>query len=428
VPRKHDGLFAGIADFQALRAAAMRAVRGKRKKPGAAAFMASLETALLRMERELKSGAWRPGRYVKIELFDPKHRIVSAAPFRDRVMHHAVCAVVEPIFERGFIHHSYANRKDKGTHRAVAHYETLRDRHKHVLRCDIWRYFPAIDHAILKADFRRRVACADTLAVLDRIVDGSNRQEPVDLYYPGDDLFAPHDRRRGLPIGNLTSQFFANIYLDGLDHYATEVLRAPYLRYVDDFALFHDDPAVLESWRDRIAAYLEGRRLRLHPRKTAIYPTAQLADFLGYVLLPGDYRRLPEDNVRRFRNRLRSLRDRWRAGSATRADVQQRIGSWVAHAQHADTWRLRHAIFRGGWFDPTIRPSGEPGWPPVCAPFAAVPGTTIQGTSARRTATGTPPETETTTTASASPARLHAGAGAATPPLRERRGCVQGLP
>ncbi len=239
---------------------------------------------------------------------DPKRRLVSAAPFRDRVVHHALCAVVEPLFDRGFIYHSYANRQEQGTHRAVTQYEHWRDRHRHVLRCDIYRYFPAIDHERLKAVFRRRIACPATLRLLDAIVDGSNAQEPVNLYFPGDDLFAPFARRRGLPIGNLTSQFFANLYLDGFDHFVTEVLRAPYLRYVDDFALFHDDAAVLEDWRARIMSWLAVRRVSLHPRKTLIVPTRNPATFLGYELLPG-YRRLPEDESagRRQRNRNKNV-------------------------------------------------------------------------------------------------------------------------
>ena len=190
------------------------------------AFLANLEKEVLRLERELRSGCYQPGRYKTIEVRDPKHRVVSAAPFRDRVVHHAFCAVCEPIFERGFIYDSYANRRGKGTHRAVARYEAFRDRFRAVLRCDVYRYFPAIDHQILKDDLRRRIACPRTLALADRIVDGSNPQEPIDLYFPGDDLFTPFERRRGLPIGNLTSQFFANLYLDGLDHFCKEVLRA----------------------------------------------------------------------------------------------------------------------------------------------------------------------------------------------------------
>ena len=191
MPRKAHDLFDAIASFLALHAAALRAAAGKRAKPGVAAFLANLEEEVLLLERELASGRYRPGRYKTIEIFDPKHRIVSAAPFRDRVVHHAFCAVAEPLFEREFIHDSYANRADKGTHRAVGRYERFRDR---------FRYFPAIDHEILKRDLRRRIACPRTLALADRIVDGANPQEPVPLHYPGDDLFTPFERRRGLPI------------------------------------------------------------------------------------------------------------------------------------------------------------------------------------------------------------------------------------
>ena len=354
--RRADGLFERIATFEALCAAARRAAAGKRRVPVPAGFLANLEPEVLRLERELRAGTWRPGGFVSFEIRDPKRRMISAAPFRDRVVHHAVHSVVAPVFERGFIAHSYANRAGKGTHRAVARYERLRDRYRWVLRGDVFRYFPAIDHEVLKADLRRRIACRRTLVVLDRIVDGSNPQEPVHIYYPGDDLFTPYERRRGLPIGNLTSQFFANVYLDRFDHFVTEALGAPYVRYVDDFALFADDPVRLEAWRGRVAAFLAHRRLSLHPAKTHVAATSSPATFLGFELRPGGRRRLPEANVRRFRNRLRGLRDRWRAGTVTRGEVEQRVRAWVAHAAHADTWRLRCAIFRDGWFAPRGQP------------------------------------------------------------------------
>lgn len=352
--KRYDGLFERIANFRALRAAAKRAILGKRKKPGAAAFQANLERELLRLERELKAGSYKPGKYVQILVREPKERLVSAAPFRDRVVHHALCAAVCPIFEQGFIDNSYANRTGKGTHRAIEAFEAYRDRYAHVLRCDIFRYFPSIDHAVLKSEFRRRIACQHTLALMDRIVDGSNTQEPVKLYFPGDDLFAPFMRRRGLPIGNLTSQFFAKSYLDRFDHWVTEGLRAPYVRYVDDFALFHDDTAVLARWRSEIERYLEGRRLRLHPKKTFIASAAGPANFLGFELMARGYRRLPQDNLGRFRNRLRSLRDRYRAGTIVEGDVRARVDAWIAHAGHANTWKLRQRLFRGGWFDPAV--------------------------------------------------------------------------
>ena len=351
--RRADGLYGDLTSFASLRAAALRAVKGKRRKPGAAAFMAHLETECLSLERRLRERSWRPGGYVVLMVKDPKPRRVSAAPFADRVVHHAVCAAVEPLFERGFIRDSYANRKGYGTHAAIRRYEQFRDRARHVLRADIYRYFPAIDHAILKADLRRRIACEGTLWLMDSIIDGSNPQEPVHLHYPGDDLFTPYERRRGLPIGNLTSQFFANVYLDRLDHFVTEVLRPKgYLRYVDDFALFGDDIRELEAHERRIKDFLAKRRLSLHPRKTHIVRTSRPTQFLGLQLWPGGLRRLPDDNVARFRNRLRGLRDRWRKGTVSEADVRQRIQAWIAHAEQAHTEGLQRALFEGGWFEP----------------------------------------------------------------------------
>lgn len=179
--RRVDGLFSQIADFLALDAAARRAVAGKRRKPGATAFMANLEPELLRLERELRGGSYRTGRYTELVVRDPKRRVVSAAPFRDRVVHHALVAAIGPVFERGFIDHSFANRTGKGTHRAVRRFERWRDQHRQVLRGDIWRYFPTIDHDILKQDLRRRLRCVQTLALCDTIIDGSNPQEPAAL-------------------------------------------------------------------------------------------------------------------------------------------------------------------------------------------------------------------------------------------------------
>jgi retron-type reverse transcriptase len=337
-----------FANFQALRRAARRAIRGKRKKPGAARFQFGLEREVLRLERELQDGSFRTGRYVEIQLKKPKQRIVSAAPFRDRVVQHALIDVVAPLFEAGFIGNSFANRIGKGTHRAIATYEHYRDRHTFVLRCDIFRFFPSFDHAILKRDFRRRVLCARTLGLMDVIVDGSNAQEPVNLHFPDDDLFAPYERRRGLPIGNLTSQFSANVYLDPLDHFCTEVLRAPYLRYVDDFALFHDDPVILDYWRRQIARFLEGRRLKLHPHKTFVAPTSEPAEFLGYVLHAGGKRALPEANVQAFKGRLNGMIRAVHAGAMDVENARARMDSWAAHADHAHTRALKRAILGRG--------------------------------------------------------------------------------
>ncbi len=349
-----DRMFGSVANFKALLQACQRAARGKRGTPAAAAFLANRDVCLLRLLDELKAQSWRPGPYTVMHIAQPKPRMVSAAPFVDRVLHHALCRVIGPVMEQGFVAESFANRAGFGTHKAVARYERHRNTHAHVLRCDIWRYFPSIDHQVLKADICRKIKCAKTQALIELIIDGSNPQESVNLYFGGDDLFTPSQRRRGLPIGNLTSQLFGNVYLNPLDHFIKEVLRCKaYVRYVDDFALFHDDPQVLRAWQNRMAQFLDKRRLMLHPRKTCIEPTSLPALFLGYVLHPG-YRALPPDNVDRFRRRLNSLRDRWRAGTVDEAEVRARVAAWIGHAQHANTWRLRHALFDGGWFDPAL--------------------------------------------------------------------------
>lgn len=354
MPRRQTDLFDQIASFAALHRAAQAAVRGKRSKPGAAAFLARLEPALLALERQLRDGTYAPGAHVQFVVRDPKRREVSAAPFRDRVVHHALHAAIGPIFERGFIADTFANRVGMGTHKALARYEHFRDRHAWVLRTDIWQYFPSIDHTVLKTDLRRRIGCVRTLALCDRLIDG---HAPLHLpgarpIFPGDDLFTPLERPCGLPLGNLTSQFFANVYLDALDHYCKEVLRAPYVRYVDDIALFGTTPEQLTQWQLRIAAHLAHRRLLLHPRKTGIAPTAQPARFLGFITAPGGRRQLDPANVNRFVHRLNGLRMDFQARRLNRQDVQCRVQAWVAHAHHAQTARLRHTLFAGGWFDP----------------------------------------------------------------------------
>ncbi len=164
--------------------------------------------------------------------------MISAAPYRDRVVHHGLCNIIVPIFERTFIHDSYANRCGFGTHRALRRFTEFARSSRYVLQCDIKKYFPSIDHEILKSLLRRKLKCQNTLWLLDKIIDNSNDQNsPID-YFPGDDLLTPIQRRRGLPIGNLTSQFFRNVYLNGFDHFIKEQLKVKkYIRYLDDFAI-----------------------------------------------------------------------------------------------------------------------------------------------------------------------------------------------
>jgi len=261
------------------------------------------------------------------------------------VVHHALTQVLEPIFEGRFVPQSYACRPALGTHKALDAAYCASSTHKHVLQCDIRRYFPSIDHEILEELLARTVKCRPTLELARLIVEGSNPQEPAEAYFPGDTLFTPFERRRGLPLGNQTSQFFANVYLNPLDHFVMREIRPPaYCRYVDDFVLFHDDPAFLRDARKRIQDRLDTLRLRLHEGKSRLYRTADGVTFLGWRLFP-DRRRLVRSNVIGFRRRIRDLQRQHAMGEIGWDEVAERLQAWNAHAAHGDTWRLREQIF-----------------------------------------------------------------------------------
>jgi retron-type reverse transcriptase len=342
--KSHKNLFSQIVSFGNLLDAAQRAAQGKRERPNVILFFAKLEDNLWDLRQELSDRTYQPGGYSTFSIYRPKPRMISAAPFRDRVVHHALIQVVGPLLERSFIHDSYANRVGKGTHRAIRRFQWFLRRHRYVLQCDIRKYFPSIDHDILKGMLHRRISDAGTVWLIDRVIDGSNDQEFVCDYFPGDDLLTPVARRRGLPIGNLTSQFFANFYLSPLDHFVKERLGCKaYLRYVDDFALFADSKRQLQEWRTALSGFLESYRLRLHPRRVQISPSHTAQRFLGQIVRRS-HRRLTGENVRRFRRRLCS----WQRHPPD--NLGARIASWVGHARQADAQALleslRDSLFR----------------------------------------------------------------------------------
>ena len=217
-----------LGGFPNLVRAAEKAGRGKRSLAGVARFHYDLERQLCRLQDELRAHTYVPGAYRTFRIHDPKPRLISAAPYRDRVVHHALCRVIEPVFEPAFVFDSYACRHGKGTHAAVSRLGTFaRRRYRYVLKCDVSRYFPSIDHDILKGLLARKLKDPDVLRLVNLIIDRSNPQEPMLEWFAGDGLFTPVERRRGLPIGNQTSQFFGNVYLNPFDHFVAETLRAP---------------------------------------------------------------------------------------------------------------------------------------------------------------------------------------------------------
>jgi retron-type reverse transcriptase len=345
IMKRYGNLYPQIINFENILLASRQAQKGKRFRDNVLDFNYHLETELIRLEKQLTDKTYQPGAYRTFHLINPKSRLISAAPYRDRVVHHALCNIIVPIFERTFITDSYANRLGFGTHRALRKFTTFARNSRYILQCDIKKYFPCIDHIILKELIRRKIKYSDTLWLIDTIIDNSNEQEIVIDYFPGDDLLTPVNRRKGLPIGNLTSQFFANIYLNGFDHFVKEQLKvSKYVRYVDDFGLFSDERQVLADARLAIEEYLTKLRLKIHPVKSQLFETKIGASFLGFRIFPETIR-VRNSNLHQARRRLKRLQKDYAQGRIQLEKVNQSIQSWFAHLEHGDTWQLRQQIF-----------------------------------------------------------------------------------
>jgi retron-type reverse transcriptase len=338
--KRFGNLFARLVSWENLVRASHAARRHKRLRDDVLRFEYFCEPELLRLQRELTTGEYQPGTYRTFWIREPKLRLISAAPYRDRVVHHALCRIVEPIFERTFTEGSYACRLGRGTHAAVRKAHQLSKRYRFVCKADIEKFFPSIDHEVVCQLFGRKIKDPRVMELLVKIVSSSHDQPEIVRYYPGDTLFSPHERRRGIPIGNQTSQFLANVMLNPLDHYVAESLRVGgYVRYCDDFLIFADDKATLHQAKAKVQTLLEGLRLSLHPHKCVVFPVNDGIPFLGYRIFP-THLRLAKDNVHRFRRRLRSMQRAYRAGRMNGDDVSRRIVSWLGHARHAATYRL----------------------------------------------------------------------------------------
>jgi len=344
--RRYGHLWERLVAWDNLVLAARKAQRGKRQRRCVLRFNYDQEGELLRLAEQLDSGTYRPGAFRSHWITQPKPRLISAAPYRDRVVHHAVMNILEPILERHFHPHSFACRADKGAHAAADQLQSLMRRHRYVLQCDVRKFFPSIDHEILKVLFRRLIKDQRVLGLLDTIVDHSNEQESVINWFEGDDLFAPVERRRGLPIGSLTSQWFANWYLTGHDHYVTSHLGlGGYVRYCDDFLLLHNSRQRLRDVREAVRNHLTAFRLRLHETKQAIIPCRAGVRFVGFRIWP-THRLIRKDNVWRFRRRVRWMRRAYAAREIDWEDVKPRLVSWLGHARQANSERLIRRLSR----------------------------------------------------------------------------------
>ncbi|MDN3513715.1 MAG: RNA-directed DNA polymerase [Candidatus Brocadia sp.] len=338
-------MYKELISFQNLHLAYKKASKGKRRIPGVAAFELELEENLFQLHEELQNKTYQPGNYTSFFIHEPKRRLISAAPFRDRVVHHALCNIIEPIFERSFIQDSYANRIGKGTHRALNRCQQFARRFPYVLQCDLRQFFPSIDHEILRAALSLKISDRDVLWLIDRILEsgtGVLNEVYEMVYFSGDRQSAIH-RPRGLPIGNLTSQFWANVYLNPFDHFVKRELGCKgYARYVDDVLFFAKDKAILWQWKGLIQERLQQLRLTIHPHAHP-RPVEEGIPFLGFIVYP-QRRRLKRRKGVHFQRKLRSLLTRVSHGGIPLSRVSASVLGWVNHVRYGNTIGLCKSV------------------------------------------------------------------------------------
>ncbi len=329
------------------------------------------------------------------EVFDPKRRTIVASHFRDQVVHHALIGALEPVFERRMIFDSYACRAGKGTHRALARARRFVRLFGYFLKMDVASFFASVRHSTVMETLARVLKDRRVLDLCATVL----RAEPGGV---------------GLPVGSLTSQWFANLLLDRLDHFVKEKLRLPgYVRYMDDFVMFSDFRDGLHAAQDAVTRFLaDPLRLVPKPAATLLAPTTQGLPFLGWLLFRGTTRLRPA-NLRRYRWRMRLRRWQLARGHRTRESFRQGVASIHELLRHGDTRALRR---RWCEEDPMeLQQRGQAQRAPGTASTAAGAGTTLRRTRDPRTGTGTPRATGTTRSASAPPIRRTARSAASAP-------------
>ena len=327
---KISDIYPKIISKENLYRAAYMAAKARRYTDSVAEFNFYLEEEIEKMHRELKEKTYNPGKYRVFTVYDPKERRISAAPFKDRVVHHAVHDVIEPLIDKSFIYHSYACRKNRGAHKAIDWAQKFLRLNAFCLHGDIKKYFFSIDRGILKGILRKRIEDKDLLWLSDGIIDSAA--------YAGE--------KKGLPIGNLTSQFFANLYLNELDYFVKFDLRAKfYIRYMDDFIIFENDREKLVEFKTRIRNFLKIKlALELHEGKSQIYNTKNGIKFLGFRIFK-NHRKLATDNVRRFKKRLNKFGYLLDCGRIRESQIRDSVRCWAAHSSYANTNGLRLNMF-----------------------------------------------------------------------------------
>lgn len=295
-------------------------------------FAARLEENLVDIQNRLIWHTWEPGTWTRFTIREPKQREICAPPFKDRVVHHALVRVTEPLFERRFVDHSYACRVGKGTHAAAARVLGLTRKARRnwgdywVLKCDIAKCFPSIRHDVVKGIIRKVVRDSDVLWLWDTIIDKSGYDQ------------------QGIPIGALTSQLLANITLDPLDHFIADDLGyGDYCRYMDDFLVVDGDKRRLRVLKAAIENFLECRLgLKLNG-KSAVLKGVQGVDFCGYRIWPTHV--LPRKrNVKRAKRRLKRLLPLVASGAAEFAAFEGCLASFHGYLKYCCGYETEHFL------------------------------------------------------------------------------------
>jgi retron-type reverse transcriptase len=328
--KRYGALYAQIYDFANLANAYHKARRCKRYKNAVLKYSADLEENLINLQNHLIWKDYTQGQKRIFLVYEPKTRTISALPFRDRVMHHAVNNIIEPIFDRRFYYHSYACRAGKGMHRAS---KTLTkwirnlsfdDKPLYALKADIHHYFQSIDHTKLKAIIRRTIKDPDALWLLDCIIDDGG------------------ENGRGIPVGNLTSQLFANIYLDVLDKHIKETLRIKhYIRYMDDFIILSNDKTELRAVLRDLERFLHVELNLLFNPKTTVLSAKNGIDFCGFRHYE-NFKKVRKRSVKTMERMIKA----YHKGKTENERFSRSLASWLGHIGHADTFRLRMRILQ----------------------------------------------------------------------------------
>lgn len=325
--KSFNNLYERIYDFSNLHEAFLNAKANKRFRNEVMQFSNNLEENLIQLHHELLHQQYKPSRYREFIVKEPKERLILALPFRDRVIHQAIISIIEPIFESTFIRDSYACRKGKGTLAGInrARYflnkETVSHSRVYCLKMDVTKYFYSINHSVLKMLIRKKIRCAKTLNLLDVIIDSVDNP--------------------GIPVGNLTSQLFANIYLNELDHFIKEELRVKYyVRYMDDMIILWHSKAELWSWFGLIKEFLEDKLLLKFNKKTSVFPVQRGVDFLGYRQYP-DYRilrkRVMTKNFRKFR--------KFANANYTEEKINKSLASFKGICKHCSSKEILNKVY-----------------------------------------------------------------------------------